>query len=87
MRPGLFHSPGRIYNDEICINASKRMEDARMASENVTKTVSLKDYIIDMKSATVKGAGFGGPGLGFLRLCGAVGRSLILVFPVVFGSD
>ena len=27
-----------------------------MASENVTKTVSLKDYIIDMKSATVKGA-------------------------------
>lgn len=56
MRPGLFHSPGRIYNDEICINASKRMEDARMVSENVTKTVSLKDYIIDMKSATVKGA-------------------------------
>ena len=27
-----------------------------MASENVTKAVSLKDYIIDMKSATVKGA-------------------------------
>ena len=27
-----------------------------MVSENVTKTVSLKDYIIDMKSATVKGA-------------------------------
>ena len=26
-----------------------------MASENVTKAVSLKDYIIDMKSATVKG--------------------------------
>ena len=56
MRPGLFHSPGRIYNDEIGINTSKRMEDARMASENVTKAVSLKDYIIDMKSATVKGA-------------------------------
>ena len=27
-----------------------------MASENVTKTVSLKDYIIDIKSATVKRA-------------------------------
>lgn len=27
-----------------------------MASENVTKTVSLKDYIIDMKSVTVKRA-------------------------------
>ena len=27
-----------------------------MASENVSKTVSLKDYIIDMKSAAVKGS-------------------------------
>ena len=27
-----------------------------MASENVSKTVSLKDYIIDMQSAAVKGS-------------------------------
>ena len=27
-----------------------------MASDNVTKTVSLKDYIIDMDGASVRGA-------------------------------
>ena len=52
MRPGLFLSPGRACNDEVRIKNYFRMEGARMASENV----SLKDYIIDMQSAAVKGS-------------------------------
>ena len=53
MRPGLFLSPGRACNDEFRIKNYFRMEGARMASENVSKTVSLKDYIIDMGDVAV----------------------------------